>query len=465
MASTKPIPPIADPSWNGHLRATLALGLPLIGVQLSQMAIHVTDTVMIGWLGATELASCVLGTQLFFVAFIISSGFANAVVPLAASAAASDDLAGVRRATRMGFWAVTAMTALMMPVLWQGEAILLVLGQQPDVAALAGDYVRIAQWGLLPLVYVSVLRSYMSALEQVKIVLIATLIGVAVNAGLNYLLIFGNFGAPRLEIEGAAWASLATSVATLIALVIYTFARDDLRKHGIFNRLLRPDWAALNEVVRMGLLISIALLAEIGLFAAASIMVGWLGTIPLAAHGIALQVISVIFMVPLGLSSAAAVRAGRAVGRRDAQGLDRAGKTVLGIALAVGVVAALVLLILPVTLIRQFMDETKNLNKDAIIAYGVPLLAVAAAFQLVDTLQVVSAALLRGIKDFKVPMMMAAFSYWGIGVPAAYFLAFTSGLGAVGIWAGLALGLAFAAVLLTGRFLMRDRLGLIDFSD
>ena len=462
MSADRPIPPIADPSWKGHLKATLALGLPLIGVQLSQMAINVTDTVMIGWLGATELGACVLGTQLFFIAFIISSGFSNAVVPLAASAAAADDLAGLRRATRMGFWAVTGMGLLMMPVLWQSEAILLLLGQKPDIAALAGDYVRITQWGLLPLLYVAVLRSYMSALEQVKIVLIATLIGVAVNAFLNYLLIFGNFGAPRLEIIGAAWASLATSTATLVALIFYTFSRDDLRRHAIFQHLNRPDWVALNEVVRMGLLISIALLAEIGLFAAASIMIGWLGTIPLAAHGIALQIISVIFMVPLGLSSAATVRTGRAVGRRDAQGLDRAGKTVLGLALAVALAAALVLLVLPATLIRQFLDETKAADAASIIAIGAPLLAVAAAFQLVDTLQVVSAALLRGIKDFKVPMIMAAFSYWLIGVPVAYFLAFPSGWGAIGIWAGLAIGLSVAAVLLTGRFLMRDRLGLVD---
>lgn len=463
MATTK-LPPIADPSWKGHLKATLALGLPLVGVQLSQMAINVTDTVMIGWLGAVELGACVLGTQLFFLAFIISSGFSNAVVPLAAAAAAADDLPALRRATRMGIWAVTGMGLLMMPFLWQTEAILLMLGQEPEIATLAGDYLRIAQWGLLPLLYVAILRSYMSALEQVKIVLIATLIGVAVNAGLNYILIFGKFGAPRLEIVGAAWASLATSTATLLALIIYIYRREDLRRHAIFSHLNRPDWTALKEILRMGALISLALLAEIGLFAAASIMVGWLGTIPLAAHGIALQITSVIFMVPLGLSSAATVRVGRAVGRKDAQGLDRAAKTVLGVALAFAVLTVLVLLLMPEFLIRQFMDETSNLDADAIITLGIPLLAVAAAFQLVDTVQVVSAALLRGITDFKVPMIMASISYWLVGVPIAYYLAFPMKWGAFGVWTGLALGLTVAAVLLCGRFLMRDRLGLVKIS-
>ncbi|MHA3915113.1 MATE family efflux transporter [Halovulum sp. GXIMD14793] len=443
------------------MRATLALGLPLIGVQLAQMSIHVTDTVMIGWLGAEDLAASVLGTQLLFVAFIISSGFANALVPLASTAAAAEDYRGVRRSTRMGFWAVTAMSLAMMPLLWLAEPILLMFGQKPETAALAADYVQIAQWGLWPMVLVSVLRSYMSAMEQARIVLIGILSGVVVNIILNYLLIFGHYGFPKLGIEGAAWASLATNLATLVVLVIYVKLHPILRTHGVFRRVWRPDWTALGEIVRMGALIAMALLAEVGLFAAASIMVGWLGTIPLAAHGIALQIISVIFMVPLGLSSAATVRVGRAVGRRDPVGLDRAGKTVLVLAFGVAFLAALILVLLPTTLIRQFMDETRNVDRQAIISLGVPLLAVAAAFQLVDTLQVVSAALLRGIMDFKVPMIMAAVSYWLIGVPVAYVMAFQLGWGAVGIWTGLAIGLSAAAILLTGRYMMRDRLGLV----
>ncbi len=259
MAARQYIPPVVDPSWRGHLRATLALGLPLIGVQLAQMSIHLTDTVMIGWLGVQDLGASVLGTQLLFVAFIISSGFANAVVPLAASAAAADDFRGVRRATRMGFWAVSAMSLALMPILWLAEPILLIFRQEPETAALAGDYVRIAQWGLWPMVLVSVLRSYMSALERVRIVLVAILCGAVVNAGLNYLLIFGHYGFPRLGIEGAAWASLATNAATLVVLVGYVKLRADLRAHGIFVRLWYPAWGYLREIGRTGMLIAIAL--------------------------------------------------------------------------------------------------------------------------------------------------------------------------------------------------------------
>ncbi|MEO0912716.1 MAG: MATE family efflux transporter [Pseudomonadota bacterium] len=455
------IPPQQDPSWPGHIRATLKLGLPLIGVQLAQMSIHVTDTVMIGWLGAADLAASVLATQLFFVVFIICTGFAHALVPLASTAAAQDDARGVRRATRMGFWAVLGMAILLTPLLWFSEALLISLWQKPELAERAQSYLRIAFLSLFPTVIVAVFRSYLAALERAGIVFWATLAGTFLNAFLNWVFIFGNLGAPALGIEGAAIASVGTVILTLLVLVAYARMKEDLRQYAIFVRLWRPDWAALREIIRMGLAISATLLAEVGLFAAASLMIGQFGTIPLAAHGIALQIISVIFMIPLGLSSAATVRAGRAVGRQDPQGLGRAGTTVLLMALSIAALGALVLWLFPEALINLFLDPETSSDIPAIIAYGVPLLAVAAAFQIVDTLQVISLGLLRGIKDIKVPAIMAVFSYWGVGVPVAWFLAFRTDLGGVGVWTGLALGLGLAALLLTGRFLLRNRFALI----
>lgn len=443
--------------WGAHIRATLRLGVPLIGVQLAQMAIHVTDTLMLGWLGAEELAGGVLGTQLLFLCFITTMGFAQAVVPLAANAEGAGDVQGVRRATRMGLWVVLLVALLLTPLLWNAEPVLIALWQKPELAAIAGDYLQIAFAGLFFAAGVAVFRSHLAALERAGIILWATLSGVVLNAVLNWMLIFGNWGAPALGIEGAAIASVASVAITCLVLITYLLRKADLAKYALFQRFWRPDWGAVGEILRMGIAITATLLAEVGLFTASSLMIGQFGTVPLAAHGIALQITSVVFMVPLGLSSAASVRAGRALGRGDREGLAKAGATVLWMTVGFAVAAALFLWLVAPGLIGLFLDEATNADAAEIVAVGVPLLLVAAAFQLVDGLQVVAAGLLRGIKDVTVPMYQALVSYWGLGAPLAWILAFWAGMGPVGVWAGLAVGLALAALLLTLRFLGRDR--------
>jgi len=238
----------------------------------------------------------------------------------------------------------------------------------------------------------------------------------------------------------------------LAIMAFYAITRKELKEFEILTRLWQPDWQALREVFRLGWPISLTLLAEVSLFSISSVMMGWLGVIPLAAHGIALQVISVIFMIPLGLTFAATVRVGRAVGRQDALGLYRASVTVTVIALIIAVIAAILLIAIPEPLIRLFLDA-ENPDAAAIIAIGVPLLAVAAVFQIADTLQVIAVGLLRGLKDTQIPMYMAVVSYLIFGISVAYVFGFPMGLDGVGVWSGLAVGLSLAAVLLGGRFI------------
>ena len=447
-------------SWPAHFRATLSLGLPLIGTQMAQMGTNFIDTVMLGWLGAETLAASVLATTMFFIVLVVGFGLANAVIPLAAQAAGEDDLTSLRRSVRMGLWVVVIYGILMMPILWQTEAMLLAIGQDPDLSSKAQEYVRVVQWSIFPVLIVSVLRSYLSALERMQIVLWITLTGVGINAFLNYMFIFGNFGAPRLELAGAAIATLITNILTMTALVIYCWRLPALREHEIFVRLWRPDWAAFRDVFRLGLPISLTILAEVGLFAAASLMMGWLGIIELAAHGIVLQISSISFMIPLSFSQVGTVRFARAVGRKDPGAMDRAGKTVLVLGVGFAILAAILFISIPALLIGMYLD---NANPDAllIIAYGTPLLVVSAAFQLVDTLQAIGAGLLRGMKDTQVPMYIAMFSYWAIGVPAAYILGFVLDFGGEGVWSGLAIGLAVAAILMNWRYFRREKLGLV----
>lgn len=442
------------------MRATMVLGVPLIGAQLAQMAVGVTDTLMLGWLGATDLAAGVLGAQAFFVAWVFGSGFAQAVMPIAANAEGRGDIAGVRRSVRMGLWVLLIYGALSIAFLWNTEAILLLLGQEPHVAALAGDYMMVVMWAIFPSLLVIGLRSFLTTLEMAQVVLWATVAGAVLNVFLNYAFIFGNFGAPRLEIVGAAVASLGTHTLTLVVLFAYTLAKKRVREYEIYVRFWRPDWPAFFEVVRLGVPISATILAEVTMFIGASIMMGWLGTVALAAHGIAIQLASVAFMIPLGISFAATVRVGTAAGRGSATEVGLAGYAAVLAACAAAALTALILVVGREPLVRLFLDFS-NENAAAVLAYAVPLVLVAVGFQLADSLQAVLMGALRGLKDTKVPMVMALIGYWGVGFPVAYILAFPLGLEGVGLWIGLAFGLTAATTMFGWRFARRERLGLI----
>ena len=436
-------------TYRQHLRAVLGLGLPLIGSHLAQFAITLSDAVMLGWYSVEALAAEVLGGTLFFVLFIMGSGFAWAVMPMVASAASSGEEAQVRRVTRMGLWASAFFAFACLPVTLGAGTLFRAMGQDPGTSALAADYIAIAGWGILPALMVMVLKSTLAALERTAVVLWVTLAAVMLNIVINHALIFGNYGLPEMGVRGAAIASVSVNLASLLALVVY--AQRIMPEHAMFSRLWRPDWEALARVFRLGWPIGLTNLAEVGLFAASSVMMGWLGTLPLAAHGIALQVTSVMFMVHVGLSNVATVRAGQAQGRGDAQGLRDGARVVLAVSGAVALCTVALFLGLPEVLIGVFLDPADP-AREAVIAIGRTLLVAAALFQVVDAAQVLSLGLLRGVQDTRVPMVIAGLSYWVVGVPASYVLGFTLGLGGPGIWLGLALGLALAGVFMLWRF-------------
>jgi putative MATE family efflux protein len=278
------------------------------------------SVVMLGWYGTEELAATVLGSQAFFVVYIFGSGFASAILPLAAQAEGRNDPTHVRRSVRMGMWILLLYAVLVMPFLWFLEPALIGLGQKPELAALASDYIRIAQWAMFPALMMMALRSFFAARSRAGIVLWSALIGTLVNGVLNYALIFGHFGAPEMGVRGAAVASVVSSTVIFLIMAGWAVLHPRHLEYRLFQRFWRPEWPAFFEVFRLGLPIGFTILAEVGLFMAASVMMGWLGTVPLAAHGIAIQLASISFMVPLGLSHAATVRIGQAYGRGDMEG-------------------------------------------------------------------------------------------------------------------------------------------------
>jgi MATE family multidrug resistance protein len=436
-------------STPAHIRAIAVLGLPLIGGHLAQMAIGVTDTVMLGWYGVEALAAVTLASTYFFVLFIFGSGFAWAVMPMVASFHAAKDETSIRRATRMGLWLSFGFGLLVLPLMIFSAPILRLMGQEEAVVTGGSAYLSIAGWGIMPALFVMVLKSYLAALERTQVVLWITVLAAITNALVNYALIFGNWGAPELGVAGAAIASLSTQVVSLVGVVVYV--RLVLPEHDLFRRMWAVDRDMLEQVFRLGWPISITSLSEVGLFAAAAVMMGWLGTVPLAAHGIAVQLASLTFMVHLGLSNAATVRAGNAYGRSDAPHLARGAWIVTMMSLGFSAVTVAFFVLFPEFFIDIFIREDEPARAQ-IVSIGVGLLFMAGLFQLADGTQAIALGTLRGVQDTRLPMVYAAFSYWGVGVPSAYVLGFVLDLGGIGIWAGLALGLGVAAVLLNWRF-------------
>jgi len=446
--------------WRREIWATLSLGLPLVGAQLAQIAINTTDVLMIGWLGAEDLAAAVLAFNLFILFWFFGMGTAQAVIPLAAKARGKRAARDLRRTVRMGLWVVTLYCLPVWVILWNTEEILIVLGQDPEISRMAAVYMRALQWSMLPSLGIMALRGFLTVMERTQFVLWATIGGAILNAIIDYVLIFGHFGAPRMELVGAGIASFGTSLATFLLLAVYVARQRQLRRYAIFGRIWRSDWPVFFQIVRVGWPIGATIVAESSLFTASAIMMGWLGTIPLAAHGIALQIAAITFMVPVGFSQAGMTRVGLAAGKSDVDGVGRAGWAALTLTLVFMGCAAVVFWTMPEPLVALFLDFD-NPQAVTVLGLAATYLGVAAVFQLVDGAQIIGASNLRGLGDTKVPLYFALFGYWVVGITLSYGLGFGAGMEGVGIWWGLAGGLAVVGVLANHRFARRHELGLV----
>ena len=440
-----------------HMRAVLVLGTPLVASQLAQFSVQITDTIMLGWYGVEELAAVTLAGTFFFIFLIMGAGPGFALMPMVAEAEEAGDEVRVRRLTRMALWISVGFALVVLPLMWMSGPILQAMGQDEALSLIAQDYLRIAGFGMIPSLIVMSLRSYLSALEHARIVLWATVIAAVMNGVINYALIFGNWGAPELGVRGAAIASVTIQIAAGIVLWVYAARLNP--EQALFQRLWKPDWEALIDLLKLGIPIGMTTLAEVGMFSASTIVVGLIGTLELAAHGIALQITALFFMVHLGLSMTATVRAGRALGRKDELGLRRGALAVTLASVLFGGLTVILFLVFPAPLIQLFLDPNEVLRAE-IVVLGTSLLVVAALFQFADGAQAIAMGLLRGVQDTRVPMIIASLSYWLVGMGSSYVLGITLGFGAVGVWWGLLLGLLCAGAFMSWRFwLQSSRIG------
>jgi MATE family multidrug resistance protein len=450
------------PARRGILRAelgaTVKLALPMALTQLGQVAMLTTDVVLLGRLGADVLAAAALGMNVFFVFFIFGLGLVTATAPLAAQAHGAGDARGVRRVTRMGLWATLIVGAPASLILAFAEPILVAAGQDAKLAAMAGEYVSTLLWCMIPGIGLIVLRNFVSSLGHPRSAMWVMLAGIPLNALLVYAFVFGHFGMPKLGIAGAGLATALVQLAMFLAQLAIALWAKPFRDYRILDRVWRADWRRLGQIFALGTPIAVSILMEMGVFVAAVMIMGWLGTVPLAAHQIAIQIASVTFMIPFGIAQAATVRVGHAVGRGDRAGVRRAGWTAVALGVAFMAAMAVLLFAARYELPELFLDPAAA-NGAEVVALAATLLIYAALFQMFDGAQAIAMGSLRGLSDARIPMLIAGFSYWVAGFTLAYALGIGAGLGAVGIWIGLATGLALAAILLSLRFRSRARRG------
>jgi MATE family multidrug resistance protein len=448
--------------WRHELRVTLALAWPLILSNLTMALIGATDVLMLGWLGARELAGATLGFNLAMTAAIFCMGLITASAPMMATEIGrmQHSVRDVRRTFRQAMWAAFAVLIPFWILLWNTESLLLLFGQEADLAAIAGTYISAYMWSILPFLLFIILRNFISALEQPVWALIISVIGVLSNALFNYALIFGKFGVPEFGVVGAGIGSVMTNVLMFGGMVLVVLLHKRFRRYHLFGRFWRSDWPRFRAMWKLGLPIAITMGLEGSVFGVAALLMGLISAESVAAHAIALQLAALTFMVPMGLGQAATVRVGIQYGRKNIAGITRAGWVSFALGTSFMAAMALVFVLAPDFLISMFIDASAPGNAE-VAALAVSFLAIAAIFQIVDGAQVVGAGMLRGLHDTTMPMLFALMGYWFIGIGLGAGLAFWQGWEGVGIWAGLAGGLSVVAVLMLARWMMRAKLGLL----
>lgn len=429
----------------------MTLALPLIGAQLAQAATGFVDTLMMGRLGRESLASGALGSLLFMELLVVGTNLVATSSSFIAEAYGAQQPEQAGRWLNQGVWLAMAIALPLALVMWNAQPWLQLLGQPPAIVALAETYLRAASVAYLPALIFVALRSFVSALFQPRIVVVLTLCGVVLNAIANEVLAFGRWGFPALGLAGIGWSTAFIYWTMALVLVAYVLSQSQFAKYRPLQGLHRPHWADLWELVRVSLPVAVLSAFETGAFAVTAIFAGQMGVVVLAAHQIALQTVAVTFMVPLGISQAATVRVGQCSGQGDWHTARLSG--IISLSLGGGFMGLMGLLILlaPAQFVSIYVDLSDPANGE-VVALAITLLTVGAIFQVVDGLQVVAAGALRGLKDTRIPMAIGLVAYWFVGVPSGYAAGFRLGLGGVGLWCGLAIGLAIAAVALTWRF-------------
>ena len=431
-------------------RRTWKLSLPIILGELTQMSLGIIDNAMVGVISYKHLAAASLVNSVMNIPFVLGLGMTMSVSQTVSMAHGRRDGMQVSHYLYNGFWLCSVFAIVIGTTLHYGKDILFHLGQDLDVAVLAVPYLQIMGWSTIPMLMFMSLKQFTDGLEKTRTAMLLSVISLPLNVCINWLLIYGNWGFPRMELAGAGWGTLITRTIILVALIIIIFV------HPIFRRYIavrKNQWVikmnTIRELLKVGVPSSLQASMESGAFAVSGILIGTLGAVQQAAHQIALSCAAFVFMVSFGLSQGGAIRISNAWGRKNWRDIFIIGKSTLLSGLIYGIVGAI------------FFITTRNIlpqafNSDAeVISLAAGLLLYAAVFQIPDATQAVSVGLLRGIKDVNIPTLYVGIAYWLVGIPIGCLMAFVFKMGAAGIWIGFVSGLTFSSIFLSSRFFIK----------
>jgi multidrug resistance protein, MATE family len=437
-----------QPTLYTNAKKTILLSLPIIFGELAQMALHIIDTAMAGALGYKQLAAAALVLGVLTIPFVIGIGMTISVSQLVSMHHGRKDNQQVSHYFYNGFW-VCAITALLISLtLVSGKNILFHLNQDTEVAQLAVPFMQLMGWSVIPMLLFMSLKQFTDGLQHTRTAMLISLLAMPVNILINWLLIFGNWGFPRLELAGAGWGTLITRSLMFISLGAV------ILWHPLFSRYIKvrkTQWVLRKDTIKALLYIGIPSGLQVGMeagaFAVSGLMIGAIGAVEQAAHQIALSLASLTFMVSMGLAQGSSIRVSNAYGAKDPVQILSIGKSTLIAALLYGLACAVIFVIFNHRLPLAFNSNLQVVKMAALF------LLFAAVFQISDATQAIGAGLLRGIKDVKVPTLLIGIAYWVVGIPVGYLLAFKAGLGAAGVWIGFIAGLSCSSIFLCIRFL------------
>jgi multidrug resistance protein, MATE family len=429
-----------------QVKTTFLLAYPVMLSQLGQVAVGVADSMMVGRLGALELAASSLANSIFFVVLMFGIGISMGLTPLVSNAYGKGKTNQIARlfsnSLLINFLAGIALFGL---VLLFSQNLSL-LNQPKEVADLALPFLLIITASLVPLMVFQAFKQFVEGLSQTKQAMFITISANLVNVFLNWLLIWGYWGFPELGFLGAAWATLISRVLMMVLMGAYVLYSKRYSEFNIQLLRFKPNWTLCQRILKIGVPTGFQFIFEVSAFSAAAIMMGWISVNALAGHQIALNLASISYMMATGLATAGMIRVSHYIGKEDFKGMREAGMVAFGMVATFMFVCALLFFVL------RFFLPTLYIDDPQVISLAASLLVLAGLFQLSDGIQVVGLGVLRGLEDVKVPTIVTFLAYWGLGLPLGYFLAFTMGFAEKGIWIGLLIGLTITAGLLLYRF-------------
>ncbi|MEM6262850.1 MAG: MATE family efflux transporter [Bacteroidota bacterium] len=432
-------------SYRPHIGPTISLSIPVIIGQLGHVLMGVIDSIMIGDLGPEYLSAASLTNSIFFMTLVVGIGVAVVISPLTAEASSSGNKQGTADYLQQGLVVGLGLSVVMFLINTKSVDLMYVLDQPPRDVELAHSYMLILNWSILPMMLFMMGKHFTDGLSHTRPAMYITLAGLAINVGLNYLLIYGKAGLPRLELDGAGYGTLIARIVMMALMIGYIWFRKDYKAYWQGWEGVKPK--VVEKILRLGLPSGLQYLFEMGAFSAGALMIGWIGSEARAAHQMVISLASVTFMVVTGISAGASIRVGNYLGKQDYDGLQRAGFTGILLGTAFMSCSAVVFV-----LCRNVVPFIFQINDPEVVQYAAVLMILAAWFQVFDGIQAVGAGVLRGIQDVNVPTLITFVAYWLVLLPVGYLLAFPLEMGVVGIWWGYVIGLVVSSFLLTYRF-------------